>query len=198
MIAVVDSGGANLASVLHALERLGARARLTRDAQEISSADKVILPGVGTAARAMERMREAHLIDCLRERRGPTLGICLGMQLLFQRSEEGNVETLGLLEGEVRKLDAASGLAIPHMGWNDVSRAAGSASYLLRDIPDGSHFYFVHSYRADLTADTRGICRYGEPFTALAERGNLCGVQFHPERSGEAGAKLLRNFLERT
>ena len=197
MIAVVDSGGANLASVLHALERLGAPASLTRDAAEISGADKVILPGVGAAARAMERLREDHLIECLRERRGPTLGICLGMQLLFQRSEEGPADTLGLLDGQVRKLDASSGLSIPHMGWNDVARAPGADSYLLRDIPAGSYFYFVHSYRADITADTRGICRYGEPFAALVERGNLCGVQFHPERSGEAGAKLLRNFLER-
>lgn len=196
MIAVVDSGVANLASVLHALERLGVHAELTADPTVILNAEKVLFPGVGAAPRAMELLRERGLIDCLRQRTRPVLGICLGMQLLFERSEEGPVDTLNLLRGEVRRFESKPGLTIPQMGWNQVERSPARDSKLLNGIPNGAHFYFVHSYCARPGPSTVATCEYGERFAAVVEQGPWMGVQFHPERSGPAGARLLQNFLE--
>ena len=197
MIAIIDSGGANIASVTFALERCGATATLTTDAEMIASADKVILPGVGAAPVAMAQLQKAGLVDCIRGLTQPVLGICLGMQLLFERSEEGDTALLGLIPGTVGAFQPAPGLSIPHMGWNRLLPTAGAAANpLLKDIDDGAHVYFVHSYFAPVSGDTVAACRYGADFTALVAHGNFMGAQFHPERSGPIGARILQNFLE--
>ena len=197
MIAIIDSGGANIASVTFALERCGATATLTTDAEKIASADKVILPGVGAAPVAMAQLQKAGLVDCIRGLTQPVLGICLGMQLLFERSEEGDTELLGLIPGTVGAFQPAPGLSIPHMGWNRLLPTAGAAANpLLKGIDEGAHVYFVHSYFAPVSGDTVAACRYGADFTALVAHGNFMGAQFHPERSGPIGARILQNFLE--
>ena len=197
MIAIIDSGGANIASVTFALERCGAKATLTTDAEMIASADKVILPGVGAAPVAMARLQKAGLVDCIRGLTQPVLGICLGMQLLFERSEEGDTALLGLIPGTVGAFQPAPGLSIPHMGWNRLLLKAGAvANPFLKGIDDGAHVYFVHSYFAPVSGDTVAACRYGADFTALVAHGNFMGAQFHPERSGPIGARILQNFLE--
>ena len=197
MIAIIDSGGANIASVTFALERCGATATLTTDAEKIASADKVILPGVGAAPVAMAQLQKAGLVDCIRGLTQPVLGICLGMQLLFERSEEGDTALLGLIPGTVEAFQPAPGLSIPHMGWNRLLPTAGAAANpLLKGIDDGAHVYFVHSYFAPVSGDTVAACRYGADFTALVAHGNFMGAQFHPERSGPIGARILQNFLE--
>ena len=197
MIAIMDSGGANIASVTFALERCGATATLTTDAEMIASADKVILPGVGAAPVAMAQLQKAGLVDCIRGLTQPVLGICLGMQLLFERSEEGDTALLGLIPGTVEAFQPAPGLSIPHMGWNRLLPTAGAAANpLLKGIDDGAHVYFVHSYFAPVSGDTVAACRYGADFTALVAHGNFMGAQFHPERSGPIGARILQNFLE--
>ena len=197
MIAIIDSGGANIASVTFALERCGAAATLTTDAEMIASADKVILPGVGAAPVAMAQLQKAELVDCIRGLTQPVLGICLGMQLLFERSEEGDTALLGLIPGTVGAFQPAPGLSIPHMGWNRLLPTAGAAANpLLKGIDDGAHVYFVHSYFAPVSGDTVAACRYGADFTALVAHGNFMGAQFHPERSGPIGARILQNFLE--
>jgi len=197
MIAIIDSGGANIASVTFALERCGATATLTTDAEMIASADKVILPGVGAAPVAMAQLQKAGLVDCIRGLTQPVLGICLGMQLLFERSEEGDTALLGLIPGTVGAFQPAPGLSIPHMGWNRLLPTAGAAANpLLKGIDDGAHVYFVHSYFAPVSGDTVAACRYGADFTALVAHGNFMGAQFHPERSGPIGARVLQNFLE--
>lgn len=192
-VAVIDSGGANIGSVLYALQRLGARAELTADARAIRAATRVILPGVGAAAPAMARLRELDLIDTIRGLRQPLLGICLGMQLLFEGSDEGDIECLALLRGRVRKLPESAGVRVPHMGWNTL--LPQGAPQLLRDVPAGARAYFVHSYAAPVTVDCIARCEHGEPFAAMAERGNVAGAQFHPERSAAVGARILANFL---
>ena len=197
MIAIIDSGGANIASVTFALERCAAAATLTTDAEMIASADKVILPGVGAAPVAMAQLQKAGLVDCIRGLTQPVLGICLGMQLLFERSEEGDTALLGLIPGTVGAFQPAPGLSIPHMGWNRLLPTAGAAANpLLEGIDDGAHVYFVHSYFAPVSGDTVAACRYGAEFTALVAHGNFMGAQFHPERSGPIGARILQNFLE--
>ena len=197
MIAIIDSGGANIASVTFALERCGATATLTTDAEMIASADKVILPGVGAAPVAMAQLQKAGLVDCICGLTQPVLGICLGMQLLFERSEEGDTALLGLIPGTVGAFQPAPGLSIPHMGWNRLLPTAGAAANpLLKGIDDGAHVYFVHSYFAPVSGDTVAACRYGADFTALVAHGNFMGAQFHPERSGPIGARILQNFLE--
>ncbi len=193
-VAVIDSGGANIGSVCYALERLGVAAALTADGETIRAAERVILPGVGAAAPAMARLRELALVDTLRELRQPLLGICLGMQLLFQRSEEGDVECLGLLHGVVSKMPAAPGIRIPHMGWNRLAPTAPSR--LLRGIEAGAQAYFVHSYAAPVSADCIAASDHGGRFAAMVERGNVAGTQFHPERSAAVGARILENFLQ--
>jgi imidazole glycerol-phosphate synthase subunit HisH len=193
MIAIVDTGGANIASVRNALERLGVKSRLTADPKEIEAADQVILPGVGEARSSMERLREKNLINCVRDLKQPVLGICLGMQLLFEGSEEGDTACLGLLPGAVKRLKSVPNYSIPHMGWNQVELA--QENELTRDISSGEYFYFVHSYCAPGGEWVTGTCDYSERFPAMVRHKNFFGVQFHPERSAAAGAKLLRNFV---
>jgi glutamine amidotransferase len=193
VVALVDAGGANLGSVRYALEREGATVEIVRDADGLRDARRVILPGVGAAPPAMALLRERGLVDALRELQVPLLGICLGMQLLFEHSEEGDVACLGVLPGSVRRLSAASGIRVPHMGWNQMRAVRDDA--LPQDIRDGAQAYFVHSYAAPVTQDCVAACMHGERFAAVVRRGNVMGAQFHPERSAGAGAVLLRNFL---
>ena len=196
MIAIIDSGGANIASVRFALERLGVDAELTADAEIIAAAERVILPGVGAAPVAMAQLEAAGLIECVRGLTRPVLGICLGMQLLFERSEEDNTTLLGLIGGTCAAFDPSSGLTVPHMGWNRLIPQAGAqANPLLAGIAPGAHVYFVHSFAAPVSQDTVAACDYGGAFTALVARGNFMGAQFHPERSGPVGAAILQNFI---
>lgn len=192
-VVLVDAGGANIGSVRYALERLGVDAELRGDAAGILAAERVILPGVGAAAAGMARLRELGLVDTLRSLRQPLLGICLGMQLLFERSEEGDVECLGLLPGTVRKLPAAPGLRIPHMGWNTLQQRREDA--LLAGVPADAHAYFVHSYAVPVTDDCIASSTHGSDFAAVVRRGRVAGAQFHPERSAAVGARILDNFL---
>jgi len=192
-VAVVDSGGANIASLRFALQRLGHSSLLTADPAVIRNAERVILPGVGAARDAMQRLEAAGLVDTLRGLSQPMLGICLGMQLLFSRSAEDDAECLGVIDGEARRLPASVNLPVPHMGWNRVAKARHSA--LLDGIPEGAHFYFVHSYAVGMVTATTGITHYGHDFTSVVRQGNFAGTQFHPERSGAHGARLLENFM---
>lgn len=194
MIAIVDSGGANIASVRFALERLGVASELTADPAVIRLADRVILPGVGAAPAGMQRLRERGLIDCVRGLRQPVLGICLGMQLLFEASDEGPVKSLGLVPGRVALLPDSPGIAVPHMGWNTLELRQSSP--LLAGFDAATRFYFVHSFAGPVNEFTLASTAHGRPFAAIVQRDNFSGVQFHPERSGAAGARLLRNFLE--
>lgn len=194
-VALVDAGGANIGSVLFALQRLGVEATLTGDARLIREADRVILPGVSTAAMVMGRLRELDLVETLRTLERPLLGVCVGMQLLYERSEEGDVECLGLIPGKVVKLPASSAIRVPHMGWNTLQPLRGNS--LSEGIDAGDRAYFVHSYAAPVTADCVLASDHGLAFAAVAQRGRVAGAQFHPERSATVGARLLRNFLER-
>ncbi len=195
MIAIIDSGGANIASVRFALERLGVDSLLTADPAVISAAERVILPGVGAAPVAMALLARAGLVECIRGLTQPVLGICLGMQLLFERSEEGDTPLLGLVGGTCGAFDPGMGLTVPHMGWNRLLPRGEGRHPLLSGVEDGAHVYFVHSYAAPVSADTVASCSYGVDFTALVARGNFMGAQFHPERSGPVGARILGNFL---
>ncbi len=193
-VVLVDSGGANIGSVRYALQRLGIDARLTGDGDAIRNADRVILPGVGAAATAMQRLHELDLVDTLRTLQRPLLGICLGMQLLFESSAEGDVECLGLLPGRVQPMQSAPGVRVPHMGWNCL-RVRDAASPLLAGISDGAQAYFVHGYAATTSKATIASFEHGAEFSAIVEREQFVGAQFHPERSGSIGLRLLANFL---
>jgi glutamine amidotransferase len=190
---IIDSGGANLASLQFAFERLGARAHVSADAREIASAARVVLPGVGSAADAMQRLRGSKIAALLPTLRQPVLGVCLGMQLLFERSAEGPTECLGVLSGTVRRLEAVAGRPVPHMGWNRLMPSQEDP--LLEGIAPGEYFYFVHSYAVAVREVTVAQVQYGEPLSAVVRRENFWGTQFHPERSASAGARLLGNFL---
>ena len=193
-VALVDAGGANLASVRHALERQGARVRLVRDADGLRDASRAVLPGVGAAAPAMARLREQGLDDALRTFDRPLLGVCLGMQLLHEHSEEGDVPCLGLMPGKVRALRPGASARVPHMGWNTLR--VRRASPWLDGIGDGAHAYFVHGFAVDAADDCIAECEYNGRFAAVVARSVVAGAQFHPERSGATGARLLRNFLD--
>jgi glutamine amidotransferase len=192
-LAIIDSGGANIASLQFAVERLGIASDLTTDPSVLKRASHVILPGVGAAADCMGRLQKAGLVETIRKLDQPLLGICVGMQLLFESSEEGNVSCLGMLPGRVRRFSDRDALPVPHMGWNQLEFERGSP--LLNDIAVGDYVYFVHSYSAPVTDATLATSRYGDVFSAVVQRGNVYGAQFHPERSARVGAQLLRNFL---
>lgn len=193
-VAIIDSGGANIASLQFALQRLGADSRLTADTDELLAAPRILLPGVGAAADAMQRLHTLGIAELIPTLRQPVLGICLGMQLLFERSEEGDTHCLGILPGHVRRFPVRAGLPVPHMGWNQLCPARSSP--LLRGIEAGDYVYFVHSYAAPVGAATLASCDYGGEFSAVVAHGNFYGTQFHPERSATVGARLLANFLE--
>ncbi|NLZ18958.1 MAG: imidazole glycerol phosphate synthase subunit HisH [Bacteroidales bacterium] len=193
MIAIIDYDAGNIRSVGNALQRLGAEYELTADPARILAADKVILPGVGNAARAMENLRERGLCELITGLRRPVLGICVGMQLMCRDSEEGPTQGLGLFDARVRRFIDTPGAKVPHMGWNAIGNLD---SKLFKDLPGGSFVYFVHSYYPTLCPDTIATCRHGgQTFSAALKYENFYGTQFHPEKSGSAGAAILRNFL---
>jgi glutamine amidotransferase len=192
-LAIIDSGGANIASVLYAIERLGVKAELTTDPEHVRAATHVILPGVGAAADCMTRLQNTSLIDTIKQIRQPLLGVCVGMQLLFESSEEGDVECLGMLPGRVRRFPDRTGLPVPHMGWNQLNVL--KPTLLMQGVHANDYVYFVHSYAAPISEYTLASTDYGAEFSAVVQKGNVYGVQFHPERSARVGAIILRNFL---
>jgi len=192
-VAVINSGGANLGSVVHALRRLGAECTLTRDRQEIRSADRVILPGVGSAGAAMAALREAGLVDLISGLTQPVLGICLGLQLLFEHSDEGDTTCLGILSGSVGKLTVGPELRLPHMGWNQIDWTRNDDP-LAAGFSGEEWFYFVHSFGAPIDRAV-ATCDHGQGFAAIVRHNNFAACQFHPEKSASAGARILENFL---
>jgi glutamine amidotransferase len=193
MIAVVKYDAGNVRSVLNALDRAGARdVVLTSDPELLRSASKVILPGVGEASTALESLKKEGLDSLIPALTNPVLGICIGLQLLCQASEEGNVRGMGVFQAHVRRFLPGEGIKVPHMGWNSLSQLEGP---LFKGVDEGTYFYFVHSYRAGICEDTAAVCDHGGKFSAAICRGNFYGVQFHPEKSGAAGEKVLKNFL---
>jgi glutamine amidotransferase len=197
-VAIIANGGANIASLRYALERLGASSHLTADPDELRAARRVILPGVGAAADAMTRLAALGLVEVIPGLSQPVLGICLGMQLLFASSEEGedgrDTECLGLIAERVARFPARPEHPVPHMGWNQLRIVEQGP--LTRGLADGAYVYFVHSYAAPTGPWTLAATDYGGEFSAAVQRGNFYGVQFHPERSAQAGARVLANFLE--
>ncbi len=193
LVALVDCGGANIASLRFALQRLGVEARFTCDAAEIESADKVFLPGVGAAGSGMAKLREAGLDALIPRLEQPVLGICLGMHLLYEASTEDHTPCLGVIPGRVDLLRPSPEHTIPHMGWNQV--LGRGESELLDGISNGAWFYFVHSYAAPRGAHCVAETEHGAGFASVVEKSNFFGVQFHPERSGANGQRLLMNFL---
>lgn len=192
-IVIVDNGGANIASLQFALQRLEVASAVSADAAEIRAASHVILPGVGAAADAMSRLRRNGLEAVIPTLEQPVLGICLGMQLLFEASQEGDARCLGIIPGRAARLAEAHDRPVPHMGWNTLEIRRSCA--LLQGLADGDYAYFVHSYALDLSAATVASTDYGAPFSACVQWRNFYGAQFHPERSAAVGARLLGNFL---
>ncbi len=192
MIAVVDYDTGNLCSVTNALERLGAGYAVTSDPAVIRVASHVLLPGVGEAGSAMRSLRAKGLDEVIRSLTQPVLGICIGMQLMCRGSEEGATECMGIFDTQVRRFDPARVRKIPHMGWNSVKNLR---SPLLNGLLEGTYLYYVHSYAPDICPQTVATTEYGAPFSAALQRGNFYGTQFHPEKSGATGARILKNFL---
>jgi glutamine amidotransferase len=189
-LVIVDVGCGNIGSVGIAFERFGLSPRVTGDAEAIASADKVILPGVGAAGYAMEQIRARGLVEVLKGLTQPVLGICLGMQLLFARSAEEDTECLGIIPGEVRRIAAAPGMPVPHMGWSALDVADESIG-----LKSGDYVYFAHSFACDDGPWTIASAEYGRRIPAAVRSGNFLGAQFHPERSGDAGGRFLQEFL---
>ena len=190
---IVANGGANIASLQFALQRLEVASRVSADVEEIRAASHVILPGVGAASDAMSRMRQNGLHSLIPTLRQPVLGICLGMQLLYEASDEGDAECLGIIPGRAARFPSSLARPVPHMGWNtlDIRRPCP----LLAGIADGAYAYFVHSYALEPSPATVASTDYGTDFSACVQWRNFYGVQFHPERSSAVGARLLQNFL---
>ena len=197
-VAIVDNGGANIASLRYALGRLGVESQLTSDAGRLRAADRVILPGVGAASDAMSRLRALGLDQVIRSLEQPVLGICLGMQLLFSASEEADrapeTPCLGVIDERVRRMNPDRDRPVPHMGWNRL--AIADRNGLLRGIDDGAHVYFVHSFAAPDGPWALATCDYGVRFAAVVKHRNFHGTQFHPERSAGTGSRVLANFLD--
>jgi len=192
--AIIATGGANLASLTFALGRLGVEAQVTEDPDVVMNANHVILPGVGTALDAIKRLERIDLKNMIPQLTQPVLGICLGMQLLFSGSDEDNARCLGIIHGQAHRFKTDPKLPIPQMGWNQLQLVGKSP--LLKDISEGSYVYFIHSYAVPEGSYTRASCDYGQKFSAVVEQKNFYGTQFHPERSGLLGAKVLANFLK--
>lgn len=193
MIAVIDYNMGNICSLGNALGRLGAEWVLTADHDVISNADRVILPGVGNAAEAMANLQRLQLPELIWKLRRPVLGICVGMQVMCRHSEEGDAECMGIFDAKVKRFPAVPGIKVPHMGW---SRISNLESKLFKGIEKGSYVYFVHSYYAPLCPDTIATSRHPEMYSAALKYENFYGTQFHPEKSGDVGERIIRNFLE--
>jgi imidazole glycerol-phosphate synthase subunit HisH len=195
MIGIIDYDAGNIRSVVNALKRLGVPYIVSNDRAELSKVSKIILPGVGEARSAMDSLRAVRLDRWLKEQTVPFLGICLGMQVLFDHSTERDTPCLGLIDGTIRHFRRTTAAPkVPHMGWNDVTITGENP--LFNGILSGEYFYFVHSYYAPLVHAAIGTTEYGIRFTSAAQKNNFYGVQFHPEKSGQAGLHLLKNFVE--
>lgn len=190
---IIASGGANLASLRFALQRLGCDAPVSEDPALIRAASHVFLPGVGAARDAMQRLEAADLVSVIPSLTQPVLGICLGMQLLFTASDEDDAACLDIIAGRARRFPGGPELPVPQMGWNEL--ALGAASALMTGVADGSYAYFIHSYALPVGPYTRAITDYGLRFSSVVEQDNFFGTQFHPERSSRAGERILANFL---
>ena len=191
--AIVDYGAGNTSSVINSLARIGAEYQLTSDPQIIKNAARVILPGVGHAGAAMEQLKKKNLITLLKTIEQPMLGICLGMQLMFEQSEEGDTRCLGIIPECIKRFESFKKFKVPHMGWNDFFPDMDNKLFL--GLNSSESMYFVHSYFAEKGEFTTGICDYTKPFTAAIQYKNFYGVQFHPEKSGAIGQKILENFI---
>ncbi|MCL6493354.1 MAG: imidazole glycerol phosphate synthase subunit HisH [Ignavibacterium sp.] len=192
MIAIIDYGAGNTASIINVLEELKADFVLSNDKKIIQSADKIILPGVGEASSAMKKLNELNLVDELRYTTKPFLGICLGMQLLFTKTEEGNAECLNVIPGEVKKFNFAN-IKVPHMGWNEIIKLNNDE--MLRGIDNKTFFYFAHSYYVPQNDFSTSFSNYGLNFSSSVRYKNFFGVQFHPEKSAVQGIQIIKNFL---
>lgn len=193
-LALVDAGGANLGSVRYAFERLGVNPRVVRHGSELAGADRIVLPGVGAAAPAMQALQERGFVEVLRGTRLPVLGVCLGMQLLYASSEESNTSCLGVMPGRVIKLQQQPHVRVPHMGWNNLQVARDH--WMSQGLIADDRAYFVHSYVAPVDQDCLAWTRHGVEFASMCVRANFAGMQFHPERSSSSGARLLQRFLQ--
>lgn len=193
MIAIIDYKMGNLRSVENALKRLGAEFCVTADPVVIRSADRVLLPGVGNAAEAMENLRKAGLVEVIRSLRRPVLGICVGMQVMCRHSEEGDVECLNIFDARVKRFVPAPDVKVPHVGWN---RIGNLESKLFKGLDGGSYVYFVHSYYPELCPDTIATSHHGVMSSAALKYENFYGTQFHPEKSGDVGERIIENFLK--
>ena len=192
MIVIIDYGAGNTKSVMNALDRLNVSYELTDAADKILAAEKVIFPGVGHAGHAMESLRVRGLVDVVKSIQKPLLGICIGMQLLFERSEEGDTECLGILKGSVSRFDDSQ-VIVPQMGWN---YNLLSNNKLFKGLNKSTYFYAVHSYRVDVSPYTIATSEYDEQYASAVQYNNFYGVQFHPEKSSKDGQQILKNFLE--
>ena len=194
-VGLIDTGCANLASVRFALERAGIDYKVVLTPAQAATCGRLILPGVGAAAPAMKQLDASGWSDQLRREERPLLGICLGMQLLFEYSEESDVACLGLVPGEVARLPQADGLVWPHMGWNALDVLQPNNA-LLSGIENGDYMYFVHGFYVPASSVALASTRYGADISAIVNSRHVYGCQFHPERSGDAGARILKNFAE--
>lgn len=192
-LAVIDTCGANFLSVEMALKRLNVSYIFTHNKDTITAADAVLLPGVGAASFAMENLHRYDLVKLIREYKKPLLGICLGMQLLYEHSAEGDVDCLGVIPGQVNKFSSDNNLIVPHMGWHNMNFRRDDQ--ILAGITADDDVYFVHSYYVPVSNTTVASAHYGDEFTALSHYNNFYGMQFHPEKSGKVGARLLANFM---
>jgi glutamine amidotransferase len=193
MIAIIDYKMGNIRSVENALRRLNAEWTLTADPEVIRRADRVLLPGVGNAGEAMQNLNVLGLVQVIRDLRHPVLGICVGMQVMCRDTEEGNAKCMSIFDAHVKRFSEQVVDKVPHMGWNNI---ANLESKLFKGLKGNDYVYFVHSYRAGLCNDTIATCRYGEMFSAALKYENFYGTQFHPEKSGDVGELILKNFLE--
>jgi glutamine amidotransferase len=192
-LVIIKYNAGNIQSVLFALERIGMEGMVTDDPYLIQSADKVIFPGVGEASSAMNYLRDRKLDQLIRELKQPVLGICLGLQLMCKYSEENKTECLGIFDTEVKKFNVESGLKVPQIGWNKVEN---TSEPLFKGIFEEPYCYFVHSYYAELCAETAAVTEYGVRFSSALGKNNFYGVQFHPEKSAAAGEHILKNFIQ--
>jgi glutamine amidotransferase len=195
MIAIIDGSGTNIASIQFALTRLGKKFELTSDPQFIKESAHVIIPGVSTAQRAMNELKKRNLVQTIQSLKQPVLGICSGMQILFDWCEEGQVEGLGIFTDKVNKISPQENLTLPHMGWNTLKLEKPNCA-LLCDIAEKDYVYFVHSFAAKIGEYTVASSEYGSSFSAVVAKDNFFGTQFHPERSGKVGTRILYNFLQ--
>ncbi|WP_298951261.1 imidazole glycerol phosphate synthase subunit HisH [uncultured Nonlabens sp.] len=196
MIAIVKYNAGNIGSVTNALNRLGIKNKVTDDPEELKAADKVIFPGVGEAGTAMNYLRERGLDEVIKNLKQPVLGICLGMQLMCNHSEEGDTECLGIFNTTVKKFPTTAGMKVPHMGWNSLNtEVVNQQSTILQGLQPAADVYYVHSFYAEVCENTVAACDYILPFSSVLQKDNFYATQFHPEKSASIGEEILKNFI---